>query len=503
MNGTMTKENSFVKNRAKLFSCKSEEEPQNEVKINKKTPSYVSLSCAVSGYSGLNRYDSRIRSRDNSRDGNRLPLCLTKSRDSSPTRSSRHDFKTRKSSGGLLLSDITANAASPIEYQQQQQQNQQWNGRSKSVDRGYLRQNFLNGYLQYKPPTVPSPSTTTVAANNEERGRVRIRSSTVPHQGTQPDSKSVIQQRIERLYGPAALAGGFFLVKSPLKTSKEPLKNIPLHNNNNTQETTDGCATPPVFRHLNAEFRQQLKLKDKRSPESTKTVVATVELTTIASNNDSQVTRESVETNGEATSIDDGHKFLKILEVEKNRIQLVIAKNELYLLESHVQSSEELTGKVRAAVGKAKLLLAQKFEQFAGLCRKNLTQSPDEPFPTTGQDLAGFWDMVTIQVEHINSLFAEIKQLRDNNWVIPEQPTVAPVTKPSKSKNKSSTNSSGPARSAKAQEAAKLREEARRKMMEERRKLAKAKKNDDWVIDEKSETIDFSHSQPMNEEMVV
>ena len=41
-------------------------------------------------------------------------------------------------------------------------------------------------------------------------------------------------------------------------------------------------------------------------------------------------------------------------------------------MDSHVQSSEELTGKIRAAVGKAKLLLAQKFEQFAGLCRKNL-----------------------------------------------------------------------------------------------------------------------------------
>ncbi len=224
MNGTLTKENSFVKNRAKLFSCKSEEEPLNNEVSGKKTPSYVSLSCAVSGYSGLNRYDSRARqeisrSRDSSRDATRLPLCLNKSRDSSPVRA-RYELKTRKSSGGLLLSDIPANAASPIEYQQQQQQNQQWNGRSKSVDRGYLRQNFLNGYLQYKPPTSPTSTATT----NEERGRVRIRSSTVPHQGTQQDSKSVIQQRIERLYGPAALAGGFFLVKSPLKSSKEPLK---------------------------------------------------------------------------------------------------------------------------------------------------------------------------------------------------------------------------------------------------------------------------------------
>ena len=37
--------------------------------------------------------------------------------------------------------------------------------------------------------------------------------------GLGADSKSVIQQRIERLYGPAALAGGFFSVKSPSRTT--------------------------------------------------------------------------------------------------------------------------------------------------------------------------------------------------------------------------------------------------------------------------------------------
>ena len=102
---------------------------------------------------------------------------------------------------------------------------------------------------------------------------------------------------------------------------------------------------------------------------------------------------------------------------EKVRIECLIAKYELYLLDTTVSSSEELTGKIRAATGKAKLLLAQKFEQFAGLCHKNLTQSPGEPFPTTGQDLAGFWDMVTIQVEHIKTLFGEIQRLKDNGWV--------------------------------------------------------------------------------------
>lgn len=90
---------------------------------------------------------------------------------------------------------------------------------------------------------------------------------------------------------------------------------IPLNNNNNTQETTDGCSTPPVFRHLNAEFRQQLKLKDKRSPESTKPMIsiATLPITTAATYL-TPTTQESVETNGvvEATPIDDGHKFLKV-----------------------------------------------------------------------------------------------------------------------------------------------------------------------------------------------
>lgn len=62
------------------------------------------------------------------------------------------------------------------------------------------------------------------------------------------------------------------------------------------------------------------------------------------------------------------------------------------------------------------------------------------------------------------------------------EPSMTPViVKSTKAKNKSSSNSATPARSAKAQEAAKAREEVRRKMLEERRKLAKAKKNeDDW-----------------------
>jgi hypothetical protein len=44
-------------------------------------------------------------------------------------------------------------------------------------------------------------------------------------------------------------------------------------------------------------------------------------------------------------------------------------------------------------------------------------QNSEEPFPTTSEDLAGFWDMVMLQVEHVNRLFEDITALRAANWV--------------------------------------------------------------------------------------
>ncbi len=40
----------------------------------------------------------------------------------------------------------------------------------------------------------------------------------------------------------------------------------------------------------------------------------------------------------------------------------------------------------------------------------------EDPFVPTSGDLAGFWDMVYIQVEHIHTLFAELAKIRENGW---------------------------------------------------------------------------------------
>lgn len=63
-----------------------------------------------------------------------------------------------------------------------------------------------------------------------------------------------------------------------------------------------------------------------------------------------------------------------------------------------------------------------KLSQFTiyivGLCQNNLNSSPQEKFPTTNDDLQGFWDMVNLQVDHINSIFDEIEVLRQNDWKV-------------------------------------------------------------------------------------
>lgn len=64
--------------------------------------------------------------------------------------------------------------------------------------------------------------------------------------------------------------------------------------------------------------------------------------------------------------------------------------------------------------------LTKKFFRhfILGLCHNNLNQIPGEKFPTTSEDLEGFWDMLLLQVDHVNSIFAEIEELKKNNWQV-------------------------------------------------------------------------------------
>jgi hypothetical protein len=79
-------------------------------------------------------------------------------------------------------------------------------------------------------------------------------------------------------------------------------------------------------------------------------------------------------------------------------------------------------------------LVNKKFEQFRDLCKKNLQEKLDElnnpnkilEFRTLDDDLAGFWDMLCIQVDDVRKYFNELNQLKDNNWI--QQNISKPIT---------------------------------------------------------------------------
>lgn len=41
-----------------------------------------------------------------------------------------------------------------------------------------------------------------------------------------------------------------------------------------------------------------------------------------------------------------------------------------------------------------------------------------DPFVPTSQDLAGFWDMVSIQVDQIHDRFSQLADLRKADWIV-------------------------------------------------------------------------------------
>uniref|UniRef100_A0A224YX52 Discs large-associated protein 1 n=1 Tax=Rhipicephalus zambeziensis TaxID=60191 RepID=A0A224YX52_9ACAR len=164
----------------------------------------------------------------------------------------------------------------------------------------------------------------------------------------------------------------------------------------------------------------------------------------------------------------EGHTFLATLSSTQQVLECHIRDAERDLNEAAL--SEDMKGRIRAAIGKANLLINKKFKQFKELCLKNIEQNVDDPFPTTGSDLAGFWDMVMLQVDNVHALFEELRVLKANNWVEPAKTESKSMALPRPVKKVASRSMpASPRRSEKAEEAAKSRLEARKRLMEAKR----------------------------------
>lgn len=175
----------------------------------------------------------------------------------------------------------------------------------------------------------------------------------------------------------------------------------------------------------------------------------------------------------EQGEVQDGHYFIKVLENEIFKFEEQICDFEEELAMSN-DIPEEHRENILLTVGFAKLLMAQKLAQFRGLCDKNNTVTKEEdPFVPTSHDLAGFWDMVHIQVEQVHNRFATLRKLRSEGWKV--------KVEEKKANNKAKKNANKlvnkPIKPKEKSEAAKARDEARKKMLEARKKAMRENQN--------------------------
>lgn len=64
---------------------------------------------------------------------------------------------------------------------------------------------------------------------------------------------------------------------------------------------------------------------------------------------------------------------------------------------------EEFLGAIRTTIGQAKLLMSQRFKQFSKLIDD--CEFKTGPLPTRLDDLAGFWEMISFQVDDVRQKF--------------------------------------------------------------------------------------------------
>ncbi|GJQ66346.1 vlc [Trypoxylus dichotomus] len=471
-------------------------------------PSYLSLACTVNGYSTTTNYD---------------PERLARSRDTSPHRPNEHnahqDNLTTYSTHNNLLSPpnlVPLPIYNSILNAQKYTKNMSDNAIATATyrHREFYSSNsntttttFISSETKNITSTIYSSDTVGTCLENGIRNTsksVKYEANTLTaglnstseksvQEYSSAREKSVIQQRVERLYGPGFLAQGFLLVKRQKNKSFETEnleKNTKATQDKHSKSMNDQLLTDeslesglkqstssptlPVFRHLRPEFRAQLPIvKSKKAVENNMpksvtipTIVEGIKVNghsndvdrepcdnktlTLHGNtsvngteviNGTQDVCDKINLNNSSEEIvtKDGHYFLSILEKETTRLLRLADQAEKELEQEDLP--EEAKGYLRSASGKAKLLVSQKMQQFRGLCTNNIKQVEGEAFPTTNEDLQGFWDMIMLQVDQVDTLFKELDTLRSNNWQ--EQKPVV-ITNGSSNKPKKIVKSSRP-----------------------------------------------------------
>ncbi|XP_047517327.1 guanylate kinase-associated protein mars [Pieris napi] len=112
-------------------------------------------------------------------------------------------------------------------------------------------------------------------------------------------------------------------------------------------------------------------------------------------------------------SMDTVNHFHRQLNMETNRLTEMADHWENILEQNTLPDFVQEA--ILAAVGQARLLMSQKFQQFAGLVDSCDAADPSQPL-VTPVDLQGFWDMVYMQVENLDVRFAKLGEMQARGW---------------------------------------------------------------------------------------
>lgn len=245
-------------------------------------PSYLSLACTVNGYSTTTNYD---------------PIRLARSRDASPHRidSDLTPNKVTYSIQNNLLSPPNLvplpNRSKPKsemgENTLTQHHHQEFYSSTKTMSFMSKETHFTSNLFSAKDTIDGCLENGHHAIHNkcisyEINGQNKCSSETSIRQefSNGNETKSFIQQRVERLYGPGALAQGFFVSKRQKnRLSESDEKNTSVDSEKHSKSMTDkliedelepsmkqstSSPTLPVLRHLRPEFRAQLPIINPR-----------------------------------------------------------------------------------------------------------------------------------------------------------------------------------------------------------------------------------------------
>lgn len=277
-----------------------------------KKPSYLGLACSISGYSGITRYDSKLREGFRSRDSS--PGSRLINREASPVGFRSNENLNIPSNKGF---PPKSQSISPLAMDRQ---NGYTNGTKNNgkIDKYLDNKSSINSegysvvdkgislnstYSEISPirnnsTTKRSPGSVHVASYNQQNisySSTISTSSPKPatvnvsnisfsensiHNGSSLDvdnhllnsssssEKSFIQQRVERLYGPGALAQGFFFKRSSFNKSNTSDSSFNKSNidNNTSIDNSSTEESLPVLRFLQPEFRAKLPVVHSRKP---------------------------------------------------------------------------------------------------------------------------------------------------------------------------------------------------------------------------------------------